>query len=290
MKRILVTLLALSMVLSLVGCGGKVTQDPSVEPNPPIGNPSQTIVETPSNSEPDAIIPDYNDDNVIVYVDGEDVVFIGNASMDWKVDSYDDGVSVTQNDETIVITPIADTEATTTIICENVVMYFVTVTKQPAQQPTVFVEKFNLEPPEKADSGYEDIESMMDYIYTTVPEGSVPMNVINSALPINDEDMCIYALGVASLKGLEYAAISDPAMTSIAYSLAILKFDTNDNAQNAIEILKDNAPMNKWVCVVADDVSARVVNDTYVIFTMGSQEAVSEIDAVDFSNYVVSYN
>lgn len=282
MKKNLAIVLTLMMILSLAACGKKTVDNPSPEPNPPITTPS---VSTPSNDDmPDVIVPEYSDDDILVTLDGEDVVFIGNASMEWVVDEVGEGVTMTQNAETIVLTPIADIESTTTITCPDVVMYFVTVSKQPASDPTVFVEKLELgDIPQPSNStSYDDIDEMIETIYSTIPEELMPMSLQSSALPTNDEATCEYVLGVGSLDGLEYAGVSEPMMTSSAYSLVVLKFDTNENAEKAVPILKENAPINKWICVQADAVGVNVVKDTYVVFVMGSVETVNEIENVTF--------
>ena len=283
MKRVLTAVLALIMIFSLVGCGGTLKDDPST--NPSVETPSKSTPDTPSSVEPDVIIPEYTDDDVIVHIDGEDVVFIGNAAMEWQIDDYDDGVMVTQNEETIVITPTTDTQTTTTIVCPDVVMYFVSVTKEPAQRPTVFVERFELDPDDGMggeESWYPDLDEIIEYIYANVSEEVFQISVMSIPLEAEDREMCSFMLGVNELEGMEYAMVSSPAISSIAYSLAVIKFDSNANAEAATTILKDNAPTNKWICVSAEAVSTRVVKDNYVICVMGTQEMVQEVDNVTF--------
>lgn len=288
MKKILATILVCSMMLALAACN---KDNPSPQPNPPVDNPSTVEPSTPSNnpsdSEPDVIIPEYSDDNVIVSVDGEDVVFIGNASVTWEIEGHDDGIEVTQNAETVVMTPKVDNQELTVSILEpDVVKYFITITKAPAAEPTVYVEKLELDGVEQPVHGtaYADIDEMINLVYNTLPEETYPPSVASTDIKdyYQEDGGYEYVCGVKEFDGLEYGVVSEPMMSSQAYSLIIMKFDTNANAQTAAEKLMEKPPLAKWICVEADKAFSKVVKDTYVIFAMTTEETISEIDAINF--------
>jgi hypothetical protein len=111
---------------------------------------------------------------------------------------------------------------------------------------------------------------------------NVPSSLATNPIDMANDDEMEYMLGTSSLTGLVNGAVTEPMMSSIAFSLVTLEFDTAENAANAAASLLETAPTEKWVCVVPDDVQTRVVNDNYVIMLMGPAESVDAFTNMSF--------
>lgn len=112
------------------------------------------------------------------------------------------------------------------------------------------------------------IAAVEEKVKETVGEDNMFMVAVRDVDLTNADDMS-YVLGVSELEGLQKGVVSEPMMSSIAYSLVVLEFDTNENATLACETLETNAPIGKWVCVEPETVVTKVVEDKYVYFFMG---------------------
>lgn len=273
LRKLLAVALATTMMLSLAACGK------TEEPN----KPDETVTETPTET-PDAeevVNEIYNDGNISVVQDEKIIV---TTEGEFGIGLYEDTlVKVTSEDKKVEIESIAPGVTTVTINCtvnEVNYVYYVDV---------VIEDNLNILGAVRMDSNGEadvnpsivasDFEDIIATIYANIPEDSHPMTE-TMTVDIKDTELMTYHFGVAELAGLDSVAISEPMMSSVAYSLAVFKFDTNENANAAIELLEANAPTNKWVCVEAEKVSARVVKDVYVVFTMGATTTVDAIQAV----------
>lgn len=274
-QKILLTLSIITLTaLTITGCGKK---NEVVEPEP---TPPETIIEEVENEI-------YNDGSIKVIMEDNKVISTGLMEGEWIVESYDETlVKVETKENVITISPIKEgivTIGIKGIINESEYLYYIdaiideTITIIPAVRYSAN-EDINNETSDEI-SVPEDISAIIDKIYSNMPEDSYPM-VANIEVDITNSETMMYNFGVESIEGLEKAVLSDPMMTSIAYSLSVLKFDTNENAQAALTILEENAPINKWVCVSAEKVSAKVINDTYVIFVMSGAEVVELINQI----------
>ena len=121
----------------------------------------------------------------------------------------------------------------------------------------------------------EDLDKLINDTIAILGEDNLPGALSTRGINLTDVNDVFFALGVENLDGLNGAAISEPMMTSVAYQLVALRFDDNASAQAAAKSLLETAPTDKWVCVTPDKVETKVVNDTYVLFFMGSKDAAA---------------
>ena len=272
-KKILVLALTGAMVLSLAACGNTVDEK----------NPNENVTETPTET-PDVenvVNEIYNDGNITVIQD-KTIVVKTEGTLD--VGLYDEElVEIKLKDNELTIkskTPGITTVAVNCSINEVNYIYYVDI---------VIEDSLNILGAVRMDNdGEENVNpsivaqeftDIVNTIYANIPEDSHPMTE-TMTVDIKDTELMTYHFGVTELTGLDSVAISEPMMSSVAYSLAVFKFDTNENATAAISALETNAPTNKWVCVEAEKVSARVVKDVYVVFTMGATTTVDAIQSV----------
>lgn len=124
-----------------------------------------------------------------------------------------------------------------------------------------------------------EFETYTNSVLEALGEGNYP-NLESRMLDVTNADEMTYMFGVSELAGLEAASASEPPMSSIAFALHVLKFDTAENANAATATLVENAPMVKWVCVSADEATAKVVGENYVIFAMTTTDNIAKINAM----------
>lgn len=137
---------------------------------------------------------------------------------------------------------------------------------------------------EKADAPAVDItvEQLIDQVYENTDASMYNQTVQTESIDLTDKDSMNYYLGVDDLSGLESAAYSEPMMSSVAHSVVALKFDNAEDAKAAAASLKESAPVQKWVCVEPDAVTAKVVYNTYVIFSMSSADFIDNLNNMTF--------
>lgn len=154
------------------------------------------------------------------------------------------------------------------------------------KDPTVEEPTGGVENPETGGDPFEEmgaqveevLANMIDAIYESIENIELPGCF---TAPIVEEYDMEYNLGTTELPGLEAGAVSNPMMSSIAHSICVLRFDTNENAVAAANTLLKTAPVAKWVCVSAEKIGTSVVDEVYVIFVMSTSEIV---DALNLDN------
>lgn len=126
------------------------------------------------------------------------------------------------------------------------------------------------------------VEQLIDKVYENTDASMYNQTVQTESIDLTDKDSMNYYLGVDDLSGLESAAYSEPMMSSVAHSVVALKFDNAEDAKAAAASLKESAPVQKWVCVEPDAVTAKVVYNTYVIFSMSSADFIDNLNNMTF--------
>lgn len=96
----------------------------------------------------------------------------------------------------------------------------------------------------------DDLENAITKVYenTTVELPRLNTTVID----INDSNALKYNTGLDSNEGIEAVVVSEPLMSSQAYSLVLVKLTDGANKENIKQNMFDNIDTRKWVCVEAD--------------------------------------
>lgn len=108
-------------------------------------------------------------------------------------------------------------------------------------------------------SSAEDLTTLVDKIYKGVTM-QMP-NVATQEIDITDADMVQYVTGLENGNDLEYAVVSEPMMSSQAYSLVLVKVKNGVNADNVAKTMNENINIRKWICVSAEKVYATTSGD-----------------------------
>ena len=125
--------------------------------------------------------------------------------------------------------------------------------------------KTNLGKIEKA----EDLSTLIDEIYKGKEENLPRLNT--QIVDVNDADAIKSATGLENGSNFEFVAISEPMISSQAYSLVLAKVKDNVNASNIAKEMSEKIDTRKWICVSAEKLYATNSGDI-VCLVMSSEE------------------
>lgn len=100
----------------------------------------------------------------------------------------------------------------------------------------------------------EDLTTLVDKIYEGVTM-QMP-NVATQEVDITDANVVQYVTGLENGNDLEYAVVSEPMMSSQAYSLVLVKVKNGVNANDVAKTMNEKIDIRKWICVSAEKVYA----------------------------------
>ena len=98
----------------------------------------------------------------------------------------------------------------------------------------------------------EDLEALVDQIYDGV---SIEMpSVMTQRIDINDADAVKSFTGLDNSENIEYAVVSEPMMSSQAYSLVLVKTKEGTDSNEMAKLINENVDERKWICVSAEKI------------------------------------
>lgn len=90
--------------------------------------------------------------------------------------------------------------------------------------------------------------------------------------------------GLKTNDGIESIVVSEPLITSQAYSVAIVKVKDNADVEQIKQEMLDNIDMRRWICVSAEQLY--ITNSGNVIFSVMADKDVAKAVYNDFKKYV----
>ena len=96
----------------------------------------------------------------------------------------------------------------------------------------------------------EDLTAFVDTIYAG-NENLFP-SLMSQAMDVTDSESVAYMTGLENGNDLEYLVVSEPMMSSQAYSLVIAKVKDGADADKLAKTMSENINMRKWICVSAE--------------------------------------
>lgn len=122
-----------------------------------------------------------------------------------------------------------------------------------------------------------DLQDVMAQIYEGVDLDAetkqAMQEFVSDTLTAENEQAILGVEGVPYTEGI----YSVPMISSIAYQCVLLRVNPED-VENVKTMLKENADVNKWVCVSAETVLVENVGDV-VLFIMSDQDAAYAVSA-----------
>lgn len=90
--------------------------------------------------------------------------------------------------------------------------------------------------------------------------------------------------GLKTNDGIESIVVSEPLITSQAYSVAIVKVKDSADVEKIKQEMLDNIDMRRWICVSAEQLY--ITNSGNVIFSVMADKDIAETVYNDFKKYV----
>ncbi len=115
------------------------------------------------------------------------------------------------------------------------------------------------------------LEDVITNVYEGFNEDELPALTNTEVTEENEE----YYLGTDAIDFKE-AIASEPMMSSIAFSVVVLRVGDNVDIEEAKEQIKENANPAKWVCVEAEKVIVDSKDDV-IILIMTSEDTADKI-------------
>lgn len=84
--------------------------------------------------------------------------------------------------------------------------------------------------------------------------------------------------------GIESIVVSEPLITSQAYSVAIVKVKDNADVEKIKQDMLDNIDMRRWICVSAEQLY--ITNSGNLIFSVMADKDIAKAVYNDFKKYV----
>ncbi|MCI8486610.1 MAG: hypothetical protein HFJ20_06015 [Clostridia bacterium] len=121
----------------------------------------------------------------------------------------------------------------------------------------------------------EDLEGLINKVYEG-QENLIPNSVQTQVIDIKDDVMVKSFTGLDNGNDLEYLVVSEPMISSQAYSFVLLTVKEGVNANKIAETIKDKVDYRKWICVSAEKVYT-TSSGNVVCLIMSSEEVAKPI-------------
>lgn len=118
----------------------------------------------------------------------------------------------------------------------------------------------------------EDLENIINSIYEKA-NIELPMLMTN-VVDVSDVEAVTSFTGLKSNENIEQVVVSEPMMTSQAYSLVLVKVKEGADVESIKKEMVDNIDTRKWICVTADTLYA--TNHSNLICLVMSREELTK--------------
>lgn len=110
-------------------------------------------------------------------------------------------------------------------------------------------------------------EEIIEAVYA---EKSVELNLMTTAVELEDADSVRYVLGLDDASKVKEAAVSEPMMGSQAYSLVVVRVNDAADAEDVANGMLNGIDQRKWICVEADTLKVMTKGDVVLLFMVDS--------------------
>ena len=120
-------------------------------------------------------------------------------------------------------------------------------------------------------SSAEDLTALVDKIYEGVSI-EMPM-LMTQEIDMTDVETVKYVTALENVDDLEYVAMSEPMMTSQAYSLMLVKVKAGADANSIAKTMNENVDERKWICVTAEKIYSVASGDVVCLVMSNADTA-----------------
>lgn len=114
----------------------------------------------------------------------------------------------------------------------------------------------------------EDLQNLITKVYENVEIELPRLNT--TVIDINNTELLKYNTGLDSNENIESVVVSEPLMSSQAYSLVLVKIKNGTDIESIKQRIFENIDTRKWICVEADELY--VTDSQNVIFLLMANE------------------
>ncbi len=119
-----------------------------------------------------------------------------------------------------------------------------------------------------------ELASLIDDMYAKV---TIEMpSVMSQEIDISDSDAVKMFTGLDSSIDLEYVVVSEPMMSSQAYSLVLAKVKAGADVNKIAKDMNENIDARKWICVTAEKVYTTSSGDV-ICLVMSNEETAENV-------------
>ena len=121
----------------------------------------------------------------------------------------------------------------------------------------------------------EDLTNFVTKLY----EGNDNLygSLMTQTIDPTDNDSVAYMTGLDNGNDVQFCVVSEPMMSSQAYSLVIVKVKEGVDANAVAKKMNENINMRKWICVEAEEVEVESKGNL-IILIMSSESNVEKIE------------
>ena len=119
----------------------------------------------------------------------------------------------------------------------------------------------------------DDMIKLVDDMYKDI---EMFPSIETAEIDVNDKDMFTSVTGLESSEKIDKVVVSQPMMSSQAYSLVLVKVKDANDANAIAKEMNEKANPNKWVCVSAERVYSTSVNNL-VCFVMADADIADPV-------------
>lgn len=119
----------------------------------------------------------------------------------------------------------------------------------------------------------EDLSALVEKIYEGVDENAMPASLQTQVVDTTDNATVKYLTGLDNAENIEFAVVSEPMMTSQAYSLILVKVKDGANANEVAKTMSENIDTRKWICVSAEQLYATNSGDVVCLVMSNAETA-----------------
>ncbi len=122
-----------------------------------------------------------------------------------------------------------------------------------------------------------------DIIEMLYAKKSVDLYLDTLKVDVTDADSVKFYTGLSSTDGLKEISVSEPMMSSQAYSLVLVRVTEGTDAASVAASMKSGINPAKWICVEADHVMAASSGDLALLFMVQSdlEDTMSTSDVLE---------
>lgn len=124
----------------------------------------------------------------------------------------------------------------------------------------------------------DNLTNIITKVYSNIDENQV-IGLTTDVIDISDADSVKMYTGLDNGNDLEYAVVSQPLMSSKAYSFVLAKVKSGVNANDIAKKMSEQVDTRRWICVEAEKLYATNSGDVVCLVMADSEKAKAVYDS-----------